>query len=104
MDNQLATLTTFGRALCEVVLGDGRGSALLPLRLDEAHLHVDSLISEGLCCGALAALTSVSSPYNSVDFEVIGRGHALGGARAMFLPSRVLLPKAWSSYEQDVGG
>ena len=45
MDNQLATLTVSGRALYEVVLGAGRGSARLPLCLDEAHLHVDSLIS-----------------------------------------------------------
>ena len=63
IDNQIATLTAFGRALCEVVLGAGRRSA---------RLHVDSLISEGFHHGALAALTSVGSHYNGVDFEVVG--------------------------------
>ena len=46
--------------------------------LNEARLHVDSLISEGFHCGTLAALTSVGSHYNSVNFEVVGRWHALG--------------------------
>ena len=77
IDNQLAVLTTSGQALYEVMLGAGRGSALLPLRLDEARLHVDSLIFEGFHHGALAALTWVGLHYNSVDFEVIGGGHAL---------------------------
>ena len=60
------------------MLGVDRGSALLPLRLDEVYLHVDSLISKGFCRGALVALTSVESHYNGVDFEVVGRGNALG--------------------------
>ena len=78
MDNQLAALTASIWALYEVVLGAGRGSALLPLCHDEARLHVDSLISEGFRHGALAALMSVGSHYNGVDFEVVGRGNALG--------------------------
>ena len=39
---------------------------------------MDSLISKGFHRGTLAALMSVSSHYNSVNFEVIGRWHALG--------------------------
>jgi hypothetical protein len=61
VDNQLATLTASGRALCDVVLGAGRGSAQLSLHLDEARLHVDSLISAGVCHGAHAAFVSVRS-------------------------------------------
>ena len=72
MDNQLAALTASRRALCEVVLSTGQGSAQLSLRLDEARLHVDSLIFEGLHRGALPALTSVGLHYNGVDFEVTG--------------------------------
>jgi len=37
MGNQLAALTTFGRALCDLVLGVGRGDARLALRFDEAR-------------------------------------------------------------------
>jgi hypothetical protein len=48
---------------------------LLP-RLDEAHLHVDSLIFEGVRHGAHAALTSVGSHYGNIDFEAIGQGCA----------------------------
>ena len=40
--------------------------------LDEAHLHVDSLISKGVRRGALATLTSVGSHYGGVDFDVVG--------------------------------
>jgi len=53
------------------VLGAGRGSAQLSLRLDEARLHVDSLISKGAHRGAHAALVSVGSHYSGVDFEII---------------------------------
>ena len=72
MDNQLAMLTASGWALCEVMLDAGRGSAQLPLCLDEARLHVDSLISKGFHHGTLATLMSVGSHYNGIDFEVIG--------------------------------
>ena len=58
------------------MLSADRGSAQLSLHLDEAHLHVDSLISKGFHRGTLAALTSVGSHYNGVDFDVVGQGHA----------------------------
>ena len=54
------------------MLGAGRGSAQLPLCLDEARLHVDSLISKGFHHGTLATLMSVGSHYNGIDFEVVG--------------------------------
>ena len=38
MDDQLAALTASGWALCDVVLGAGRGNAQPALRLDEALL------------------------------------------------------------------
>ena len=60
------------------MLGAGRGSAQLSLCLDEAHLHVDSLIYEGVHRGAHAALVSVGSHYGGVHFEIIGRGCASG--------------------------
>ena len=60
------------------MLGVDRGSALLPLRLDEVYLHVDSLISKGFHYGALIAFMLVGSHYNGVNFKVIGRGHDLG--------------------------
>ena len=37
MDNQLAALTTAGRALCDVMLDASQGSAHLVTHLDEAH-------------------------------------------------------------------
>ena len=46
---------------------------------------MDSLISEGFCCGTLAALTSVDLHYNGVNFEVIGRGYALGRSESEVL-------------------
>jgi hypothetical protein len=60
------------------VLGAGYGSAQLSLRLDEARLHVDSLISEGVCHGAHAAFVLVGSHYIGVDFKIIGQGRAPG--------------------------
>jgi hypothetical protein len=78
VDNQLATPTASRRALCDVVLGTGQGSAQLSLRLDKARLHVDSLISEGVCHGAHAAFVLVRSHYGGVDFKIIGRGRAPG--------------------------
>ena len=68
MDNQLAALTASGRALCDVVLGVGRGNAQLVLHLDKVRLQVGPLISEGIHYGVLAALTSVGSHYDGVDF------------------------------------
>ena len=46
---------------------------------------MDSLIFERFHCGALAALTWVGSHYNGVDFELIGRGHALGRSESEVL-------------------
>jgi hypothetical protein len=60
------------------VLGTDQGSAQLSLRLDEAHLHVDSLISKGVHRGTHVTLVLVGSHYGGVDFKVIGQGHALG--------------------------
>jgi hypothetical protein len=76
MDNQLAALSASRRALCDIVLGTGRGSAQLAPHLDEAHLQVDSLISKGVRCGAHIALTSVGSHYGIIDFDVVGREYA----------------------------
>jgi len=50
---------------------------LLALRLDEARLQVGPLISEGIHYGVLAALTSVGSHYDGIDFEAVGQGYAL---------------------------
>ena len=63
------------------MLGTGRGSAQLSLRLDEAHLHVDSLIFEGAHRGAHAALVSIGSHYDGVDFIVIRRWRTLGRSK-----------------------
>jgi hypothetical protein len=60
VDNWLAALTSSGQALCDAVLGVGRGSAQLSLHLDEACLHVDSLISKGVCHGTHATLWGVT--------------------------------------------
>ena len=46
---------------------------------------MDSLIFERFHRGALAALTWVGSHYNGVDFELIGRGHALGRSESEVL-------------------
>jgi hypothetical protein len=72
MDNQLVVMTTSGWALCDVVLGAGQGSPQLVPHLDEAHFHVDSLISEGVHCGTHAALMLVNLHYGSIDFDVVG--------------------------------
>jgi hypothetical protein len=78
MDNQLAALTTFGHALCDVVLGTSRGSPQLACRFDKARFQVDSLVSEGVRYGAHATLTSVDSHYGGVDFNAVRRGYAPG--------------------------
>jgi hypothetical protein len=78
MERQLVALTISRRALGDIVLGAGQGSALLACCLDEAHFQVDSLISEGVRCGARAALTLVNSYYGDINFEAIRRGYALG--------------------------
>lgn len=38
---ELSTLTASAWTLCDHVLGDGRGSAQMAARLDEARLQVD---------------------------------------------------------------
>ena len=66
-------LTISGWALGDVVLGARRGSTQLACRLDEAHFQVDSLISEGV---HYAALTSVGSHYDDINFEAVGRSES----------------------------
>ena len=85
MDTLLVALTSSGRALCDVVLGAGRGNAQLVPHLDEAHHHMDSLISKGVRCGAHAALTSVGSHFGNIDFDAIGRGCAPGRSESDIL-------------------
>jgi len=46
----LVALIASGQALYDVMLGAGQGDAELVLRLDEALLQVDPLISEGVRC------------------------------------------------------
>jgi 5,10-methylene-tetrahydrofolate dehydrogenase/methenyl tetrahydrofolate cyclohydrolase len=60
------------------VVDVGQVNAQLAPRLDEARLHVDSLISEGVHHGVLAVLTSIGSHYDGTDFDVVGRGCVLG--------------------------
>ena len=55
LDNQLAALTTSRQALYDIVLRAGRWNAKLVLRLDEARLQVDPLISKVIHCDILAA-------------------------------------------------
>ena len=55
------------------MLGIGWGSAQLSLRLDEAHLHVDSLIYEGARHGAHAALVLVGSHYSVLILKSLGK-------------------------------
>ena len=57
------------------MLAIGRGNAQLVLRLDEARLQVDPLISEGIHCGVHTALMLVGSHYGSFDFDLVGRGY-----------------------------
>ena len=59
------------------MLGVGRGNAQLVLHLDKVRLQVGPLISEGIHYGVLAALTSVGSHYDGIDFEAVGQGYAL---------------------------
>jgi hypothetical protein len=72
VDNQLAALTASSRALCDIVLGASQGSAQLAHRLDDARFQVDSLISEGVHCGAHAALMSIGLHYGGIDFDAVG--------------------------------
>jgi hypothetical protein len=43
--------------------------------LDEACFQVDSLISKGVHCGTLVALTSVSLHYGGINFDAIRLGY-----------------------------
>ena len=52
---ELMVLTSSGQALCDVMLGVGRGSAQLASHLDEARCQVDPLVSVGVHSGVLAA-------------------------------------------------
>lgn len=73
---ELAALTSSGRVMCDVMLCADRGSTQLALRLDEAHHRVDLLISVGVRSGVLAALTSVGSHYDGVDYDAVGQGYS----------------------------
>jgi len=53
--------------------------------LDKAHFQVDSLIFEGVCCGAHAALTLVSSHYGGINFDAIVQGYASGKFECVIL-------------------
>ena len=53
--------------------------------LDETRPQVDSLIFNGVRCGAHAALTSVGSHYGSVNFDAVGQGYALGKSESDIL-------------------
>ena len=85
LDNQLAALTTSRQALYDIVLGADRGNAKLVLHLDEARLQVDPLISKGIRYSVHAALTLVGSHYGGIDFDVVGRGYALGKSNSDIL-------------------
>ena len=78
MDGLLASLTASGWALNDVVLGINQGNTQLVSHLDEARFQVDSLSYEGVHCGTLAALTSVSLYYGGINFDAIGQGYAPG--------------------------
>ena len=58
------------------MLGTGQGSSQLVLRLDEARHLVDLLVSEEDHSGMLAALTSVGSHYDGMDFDAMGQGYS----------------------------
>ena len=85
MDNQLAALTCSGWALYDIMLYADRGNAHLVPCLNEAHLHVDSLISKEVRRGAHTALTSVGSHYGGGDFDAVGRGCAPGRSKSDIL-------------------
>ena len=85
MDTLLVVLTSSGRALCDVMLGAVQGNAQLVPHLDEACLHVDSLISKGVCRGAHAALTSVGSYYGDNDFDAVSQGCVSGRSKSDIL-------------------
>ena len=72
MGDRLAALIASGRALCDIMHGTNRGNTQLVPCLDEARFQVDSLISEGVRCGTLIALTSISSHCGGIDFDAIG--------------------------------
>ena len=57
------------------MLDAGLADTQLALRLDEARHRVDLLISEGIHSGALAALTSVDSHYDDIDYDAMGQGY-----------------------------
>ena len=46
------------------------------LRLDEARHLVDRLVFEGVRSGVLAALTSVGSHYEGIDYDAMGQGYS----------------------------
>ena len=73
---KLVALNSLRQALCDAVLGAGWGSARLTLHHDEARHQLDSLISAGVQSGVLAALTSVGSHYEGVDYNAVGQGYS----------------------------
>ena len=46
------------------------------LRHDEAHHQLDSLVSARVQSGMLAALTTVGSLNDDVDFDAVGQGYS----------------------------
>ena len=72
---ELMALTNSGQAMCDVMLGASQGSTQLALCLDEAHKQVDPLVSAGVGSSVLAALTSVGSHYEGVDYDAMGQGY-----------------------------
>lgn len=46
---------------------------------------MDLLISEGIHSGVLAALTSVGSHYNDIDYDVVGQGYLSKKSNAKIL-------------------
>lgn len=73
---ELVALNSSGQALCDAVLGAGRGSARLMLCHDKAHRQLDSLVFARVRSGVLMALTSVGSLYGSMDFNAVGQGYS----------------------------
>ena len=64
--------------MCDVVLGAGQGSTQLALRLVEARHQVDPLVSARVHSGVLAALMSVVSHYEGIDYDAVGQCNISG--------------------------
>jgi hypothetical protein len=58
------------------MLGAGWGSSQLALLFDEARCLVEPLVFAGVHSGVFAALTSVGSHYDAVDYDAMGQGYS----------------------------